>query len=54
MKELNQLHNLENAPDEIRKKIVGSHYKLYTVSAINPKIEIKILSAGGHLRETTT
>jgi hypothetical protein len=52
MRELGQLPTLENAPDEIQKMMIGMHFKLYTVSATRPKIEIKILSARGHLRET--
>ena len=51
MRELGQLPNLGDSPEELRQMIVGTHYKLYTVSAVKPTIEIKILSAGGRLRE---
>ena len=51
MKELGQLPDLEKAPEEIKKMMIGSAFKLHTISAIHPKVEIKILSAGGHLSE---
>ena len=51
MQELGQIPTIQSIPEEIRKMIVGTHFKLYTISATQPKVQITILSAGGHLRE---
>ena len=51
LQELGQIPTIKDVPEQTRKMIVGQLFKLYTVTAVHPKLEIKILSAQGRLRE---
>ncbi len=48
---LGLLNDFGQAPLEIQKQIIGQMYKLYTVTALKPNVEIKILAAIGKLEE---
>jgi hypothetical protein len=47
LQELGLLTNFGSAPLEIQKQIIGMMYKLYTIKATHPNVEIQILAATG-------
>lgn len=50
LRALNKMQHLNDMTLEMQREIGEKHFHLYTISAVNPKMEIRILAGSGQIK----